>query len=310
MSELDKALEQFGFLTIDDINIQSLRRAFKHKVFESHPDKGGDANEFDTMLQSFTYLSDTFQRINGGRKILESILSPDELKEKQNLSDVIINRVFQEFSNEEFNKEFEKNHKPTGHGYGDWLKTKSDESNLLYGKYGEATLKEPTFVHTDFNKVFEESSKKGKPEPTSVILHPDAMAYTSGSNLGSEIIENHTGGYTSDLFQNPEYTDLYSAFTTDNTICDKVTSFTDKSKSLDDLVMSITNERNTVIAPLDNKELEAIQAFEKNKLEKNKQHLQNIKKHYEWSDEHAARYISNLPSVLYPNHDDGFVHTL
>jgi hypothetical protein len=29
----------------------------------------------------------------------------------------------------------------------------------------------------DFNKAFEEAVKKDKPEPSAIILHPEAMAY-------------------------------------------------------------------------------------------------------------------------------------
>ena len=68
MSELQHALELFEFLSIDDVTGESLKKAFNKKATKSsHPDKGGDATEFDGMLAGFVYLSETFQRINGGR---------------------------------------------------------------------------------------------------------------------------------------------------------------------------------------------------------------------------------------------------
>jgi hypothetical protein len=149
------------------------------------------------------------------------------------------------------------------------------------------------------NTVFEEVIKKDKPEPSSVILHPDAMAYISGTVLGTEIIENQGGTYTAEMFTNPEYTDLYSAFTSDNTICDKVTSFTDKAKSIDELI----NERNEIIAPLDDTELKAIQEFEKNKLEKDKQHLTNIKNYFSADNNSNSHYINDS------SQSGGFIHT-
>jgi hypothetical protein len=298
MSDLNKALELFGFMTIDDVTQSSLKIAFKNKVLQAHPDKGGDADEFDNMLHSFLYLSQTFQRVSGGRKLLQNILSPDELKET--LANIVVNKLFDEFVNDEFNKEFEKTHKASGHGYYDWLKNTSDENNLTIGKFGEATLKPPTFASTDLNKIFEETAKKDKPEPNSIILHPDAMAYVSGSVLGTEIIENTGGTYTSELFTNPEFTDLYAAFTTENTICDKVTSFNDKNKNIDELISEVENERKAVILPFNDTELKAIQEFERNKLEKDKQHLNNIKNYFN-SD------LSSEPQYIF-NSSEGFIH--
>ena len=66
MSELQHVLELFDFISIDDITADSLKKAFKKKVLQVHPDKGGDAIEFDGMLEGFVYLSETFQCINVG----------------------------------------------------------------------------------------------------------------------------------------------------------------------------------------------------------------------------------------------------
>ena len=96
MAELAKTLELFGFLTIDDVTGDSLKKAFKTRILQAHPDKGGDADVFDNMLHSYVYLTRTIQRISGGRSTLQNILSPDELKR----SDEIISRFFDEFQND------------------------------------------------------------------------------------------------------------------------------------------------------------------------------------------------------------------
>jgi curved DNA-binding protein CbpA len=226
MSELPHILESFGFLSIDDVTAGTLKKAFKKKVLEIHPDKGGNATEFDGMLAGFVYLSETFQRINGGRATLQNVISPDQLRDLR--PDELVNRVFEEFDSENFNKKFEETHKAEGHGYVDWLKNKSEDNNLIDGEFGDATQKPPTFIFKeleDFNKAFEEAVKKDKPEPSAIILHPEAMAYISGSVTGTDIIESHEGGYSSAAFSNPEYTDVFSAFSSANTIADKVTTF-------------------------------------------------------------------------------------
>ena len=243
MSELAKTLELFGFLSIDDVTQESLKRSFKTRILEAHPDKGGNADSFDRMLSSYVYLTETIQRISGGRSALQNILSPDELKR----SDEIINKFFDEFQNDEFNQQFEKQKKET-HGYASWLKSSDDIQQA------------PTFNEKDLNKVFEASVQFTKSD---IILHPEAMALCS--NIGTALIDNENC-YTSNMFSNPEYTDLYSAYTTHNIIYDKINIKDDRINmyhNMDDITM----ERNKEITPLNDEELKAIHDFEKKKLE-------------------------------------------
>jgi hypothetical protein len=79
MSELQYALELFEFKSIDDVTSISLKDAFKNKALTIHPDRGGDAEEFDRMLAGYVYLTDTLRRITGGRRMLQSITTPGEL---------------------------------------------------------------------------------------------------------------------------------------------------------------------------------------------------------------------------------------
>jgi curved DNA-binding protein CbpA len=295
MSELQYVLELFDFISIDDITVDSLKKAFKKKVLQVHPDKGGDAIEFDGMLAGFVYLSETFQRINGGRATLQNVISPDQLRDLR--PDELVNRVFEEFDNENFNKQFEETHKVEGHGYQDWLKNKSEDSNLTEGKFGDATQKAPTFDEKDFNKLFEEAVKKDKPEPSAIILHPEAMAYISGNNIGTDIIETvagREGGYTSDAFTNPEYTDIFSAFTTTNTVADKVTTFKETNKTLEDII----NERNAAIKPFDDSERQALFDFEKKKVAEQTRHLEKVKDFFEF-DAKQSQQLENWPPEKY-----------
>jgi curved DNA-binding protein CbpA len=289
----------FAFLDINDITGASLKKAFKEKALKVHPDKGGDAEEFDKMLAAFLYLTDTVQRVNGGRATLQNIISPDELKGMR--PDELINRVFEEFDNKIFNAEFEKNNKQQLPGYDSWLSAKDDCSNLEYGKYGEATQKPPTFDEKDLNTVFEAFTKKGRLEPETIILHPESMAYISGTNIGTAIIDTNEGGYTSALYTKPEYTDAYSAFTSDNTICDKVGAFKETGKTFDDLIA----ERNAEITPFDDRELKAIQEFEKKKLEKNINNLSKTRDYFNNTNNANNTNLNIEEGVVYNLFKDG-----
>jgi curved DNA-binding protein CbpA len=294
MSELDSTLKLFNFVSIDDVTNDSLKKAFKREVLQVHPDKGGNTAEFDKILSAFVYLSETIQRINGGRLTLQNIISPDQLRDLR--PDELINRIFEEFDNENFNKQFEDSHRVESHGYQDWLKNKSEDTQLIEGEFGDATQKAPRINKKDFHKIFEESVKKDRIEPDSIILHPEAMAYISGTSIGTSIIESHQGGYTSDIFMNPEYTDVYSAFTTSNTITDKITTFKETNKTLEDII----DERNTQIKPFDNIELQAIQDFEKKKLLEQTKHLEKVKNFFEFDNKQSTQ-LENWPPEKYSN---------
>lgn len=300
MSELQHALELFEFLSIDDVTANSLKKAFKTQILKAHPDKGGDAKLFDDMLHSYMYLTETVQRISGGRATLQNVVTPDELKQMR--PDEIINRFFEEFDNDEFNKRFEEQNPTETHGYATWLKSKDEENNLTNGVFGDATQKPPTFDEKDFNKIFEQKAKEGKSEPTAIILHPEQMAYISGQTIGTSIIETTEGGYTSQLFSNPKYTDAYEAFS-NFTVCDKVPTYTEKNKNLDDLIA----ERNKDITPFNDTELQAIQSYEKLKLEKNINNLSKVKEHFQY-DEKFQTGLTNWPPEKYSKESyKGFV---
>jgi|688.fasta_scaffold39074_7 hypothetical protein len=311
MSEIDEVLQLFGFFTLDEVTPEGLKRAFKTNIIRAHPDKGGSPELFDKMLQSYVYLTETVQRVYGGRATLQNIVSPEELKGMR--PDEIVNRFFEEFDREQFNKLFEEKNEVSiklDNGYQNWLKNKEGEVNLIDGEYGDATQKPPTFIFKEmenFNNVFEETVKKDKPEPSAIILHPEAMAYISGQTIGTEIIDAPNGDYTSAPFLRPEYTDVFAAFNTANTITDKVATFQNTNKSLDTLIA----ERNQAITPLNCTELKAIQEYEKKKLDNNISNLSNIKQFYE-HDTNVKTSILNWPVEAHrgPQAFKGFVINL
>ena len=333
MSELQHALDLFEFTTIDDVTVKSLKKAFKTHIIRAHPDKGGDSELFDQMLRSYMYLTETVRRISGGRDALQNVTSVLMNLKKCDLTKDI-NRFFEEFINDEFNKYFEEVNVTDTHGYANWLKgntneVKTDnkniekectidtkdnqeyynwlkgntnEDNLTDGEFGNATQKPPTFDEKDFHKIFEQTAKEGKPEPTAIILHPEQMAYISGQCIGTDIIQTTEGGYTSQLFTNPKFTDVYEAFS-NLTVCDKVPTYIETNKTIDELI----TERNKDITPFNDTELKAIQDYEKMKLEKNINNLSRVKEHFQY-DEKYKTGLTNWPPEKYSKDDyKGFV---
>jgi hypothetical protein len=116
------------------------------------------------------------------------------------------------------------------------------------------------------------------------------MAYVSGQMLGTVILDSGVGGYTSDLYQTPEYTDVYSAFTKDNTICDKVPPFVEgEKKTLEQLVA----EREVDVVPLADTELAAIANFEAKKQQQEKEHFDKVKDYFSYGGVGGSGALNN-----------------
>ena len=107
------------------------------------------------------------------------------------------------------------------------------------------------------------------------MLHPEDMAYYTG-NMGQTLVEQ-TNGFTSAPGLNPEYTDLYNAFTSENTVFDKVQPV--KVRTLEELLL----EREKVYECVKDEELEAIAEYERNKIEADKKHKNSVQQYFNGS---------------------------
>lgn len=310
MNTLQHSLDLLGFKCLDELSGITLKKAFKIKVLNAHPDKGGADNEFDALLGAYIQLTETTQRITGGRSMLDTVSTPEELKERW--ANEIVNTIFEEveqeqfnikWDREEFNKKFEEVYERDIRGYSSWLSNTEEGSATLVDPLEEyPKIKLPTFEESDFNKVFQENTIMGSKIDSSetLIIHPDQMATISGTNLGVSLIDDNTGTFTSMLNQRPEYTDTYSAFTHDNTLTDKVNFIEDptKPRTLEDLI----SQRDADILPVSVSGYEAYATYEKKRFEEELEHQKRLRGYYESSDNTMNTTTKWLDDT------EGFVH--
>ena len=128
----------------------------------------------------------------------------------------------------------------------------------------------------DWNHVFETRVKQGKPEPTALILHPDQMAFVSGSTRGTALISSVDQSFTSEPEERPEYTDLHAAYTSENTVFDKVPVYQETIRTFEEIL----KERDMVYTTELDRDLEAIAAYEKRKQEEESAHKQQIEEYF------------------------------
>ena len=278
---MDHSLEKLGFSSMDDVNSESLKRAFKTAVVNSHPDKGGSEEDFESILAAYVHLSTTIKRMTGGRSGFQvlNVFDVRQARDDQFTNELnnLVSEVFDHLDsnqNEEFRKEFnaqfEKVHVPENdRGYDEWLKQDDDvkEDGLPNGLVKDSV---------DWNRTFETNVKQGKPEPTTLILHPDQMGFVSGSTRGAALIPSTGQSFTSDPEERPEYTDLQAAYTSENTVYDKVPVYEEKQRTFEDIL----KERDMVYVSELDRDLEAIAAYEKRKQEEEATHKQKIEAYF------------------------------
>lgn len=303
MSTLEEALELLEFKSIDDVTADSLKMAYRRTLLEYHPDRGGDGSYFDRLIQAYFYLRRVLQRLYGGRDH-SSILHPTDIQEtrdKQAVNELnnMINQIFdhlESVSLDDFNKKFnalyeehfneskdDLDHRimsERSKGYGDWLRSNESIAStvtlLSTGAYGSATIQPPIIKAEDLNTLFEYTARCGKSAvDESLMLHPEQMAYSVAS--GGMTLLPSTSGFTSDWESRPEYSDLQAAYTSNNTIIDKIPVFQEKTRSFDDLLKERDVEYKTEL----DRDLETIAAYEKKKQEEEAEHKRRIQSYFQ-----------------------------
>ena len=288
MSYLVYSLNKFGFSSLEDVSTSTLKRAFKRSCAISHPDKGGSDDSFDDMLSSYLYLCETLHRINGGRSSLQIVDAPERLREQR--ANQYISELFDDLAMEseentsrplppDFHDRFAEEHvNMDAMGYAEWLQQgRKDEEFIDGDTYGDITIT-PFVEEATFHQSFEELVVKGKPAATqSVILHPDAMAYSTGT-MGSSLIKSVH--FTSDAGLRPEYTDVREAFTTANTVYDKLLVPVKERTLSDDSLAELVKERDQVYTCNTDADLALLAEYEKKLIDEQTEHKKKLDSYF------------------------------
>jgi curved DNA-binding protein CbpA len=260
-----KALSYFASC-LEVLNIQeevaltedTLKSAYKKAALRAHPDKGGSEEFFEAVTRAYAYLSEILKHINGNKN--RNINNPgalsatrDQESEKWKYVDPVkLNPKNLDMN--AFNKIFEQTHvpDPDTDGYGDWLKT--GES----GGGSDAPKFSGKFNRDVFNQMFENEAQKNNSKSGSLIVHPGEMALTLAPALGTDLISEKPSSFTAAPNSKFQFTDLRGAYTTENTISEKVSGVVVENRSYD----QYKSNREKGPAPLTQTELHHIQEFE------------------------------------------------
>ena len=288
MSYLLHSLQKFGFNSLDEVSNSTLKRAFKRCAVVNHPDKGGDETNFDEMLSSYLYLCETLHRINGGRSSLQIVDAPERLREQranQYISELFDDLVLESEENTsrplppDFHDRFAAEHvNLDALGYAEWLQQGRMDDEFIDGDtYGDITIT-PFVEEATFHQSFEELVVKGKPAVTqSVMVHPDEMGYSSNSG-GYTLVRSNQ--FTSDAGLRPEYTDVRDAFTTANTVYDKLSVPVKERTLSDDSLAELIKIREEVYTCSSDADAAAIAEYEKKRIDEQTDHKKKLDSYF------------------------------
>ena len=289
MSYLLHSLQKFGFNSLDEVSNSTLKRAFKRCAVVNHPDKGGDETNFDEMLSSYLYLCETLHRINGGRSSLQIVDAPERLREQranQYISELFDDLVLESEENTsrplppDFHDRFAAEHvNLDAMGYAEWLQADRtmDDEFINGDTYGDITIT-PFVEEATFHQSFEELVVKGKPAVTqSVMVHPDEMGYSSNSG-GYTLVRSNQ--FTSDAGLRPEYTDVRDAFTTANTVYDKLSVPVKERTLSDDSLAELIKIREEIYTCSSDADAAAIAEYEKKRIDEQTEHKKKLDSYF------------------------------
>jgi curved DNA-binding protein CbpA len=238
---------------------ESLKTAYKKMAKISHPDRGGSSEYFEAVTRAYAYLTEILSVMQRGKKKAEAPIHTgaadhlrgtreEEAKQWEHAEPIRLNAKNLDMN--AFNKLFEESHMPDpdADGYGDWLK--STDGGSAGPKFSEK------FNRDVFNRMFDEETRKAK--PSNQLVHPGEMALTLNANSGTDLLGTRPDTYTAAPNSRFQFTDLRGAYTTDNTVTDKVANVTVGERSFDQYRAS----REKAPEALSAQEMQGIRAFE------------------------------------------------
>jgi curved DNA-binding protein CbpA len=200
----------------------SLKKAYIEKAQVTHPDKGGNENEFKIVILCYKALLKKLKDDNNRhnhhdlRQHSETFIGSQMNDPLQNKEFIPEQKLTKNFNSNVFNKIYDENRIENVYdeGYGDWMKKNeaSDESpeKMFHGEFNSDT----------FHNVFSEMKKKKVVNSNQIIKYDEPLTSISYKNkdslmiLGRDKIDDYSGesgglAYRDykDAFENPYLVD-------------------------------------------------------------------------------------------------------
>ena len=248
---------------------EMLKSAYKKAVIRAHHDKpGGSKEAFDAVTRAYAYLMDILRLIKGTQSKAGSqdvVPGLDTVHEQRksaatewqmpaepvklnpkNLNMTVFNQMFEQTRIPD----------PDEDGYGDWLKGDGNGSGKMKGakKFSE------DFNREVFNRMFEdEAHSQGRGSGAITAYHPQEMTLAVG--MGVELGRGRPSDYTAAPNSKQQFTDLRAAYTTENTVSNKIQGVRVENRDFN----TYKAQRERAPDAYNQQELSMLQAYERQK---------------------------------------------
>lgn len=250
---------------------EMLKSAYKKAVIRAHPDKpGGSKDAFDAVTRAYAYLTDILRLVKGtqikkGAGAGEAVPGLDTVHEQRanaasewqmpaepvklnpkNLNMTVFNQLFEQTRIPD----------PDEDGYGDWLKDGVAKSGSMKGakKFSE------DFNREVFNRMFEEEAhNQGRSSDAITSYHPQELTLAVG--MGVELGRGRPNDYTAAPNSKQQFTDLRAAYTTENTVSNKIQGVRVENRDFN----SYKAQRERAPDAYNQQELAILQTYERQK---------------------------------------------
>lgn len=295
LTYFQSCLEVLGLEEEVALTEDALKKAYKKAAIRAHPDKGGTEEDFEAITRAHAYLGEILRRIKGGRTVEGKVEAPTALKDNratdakqwEMVEPVRLNP--KKLDLDSFNKMFEQTRMPDPdeEGYGDWLKD-TNAGPEAGPKFGGK------FNRDVFNRMFEEEAQKkaaGRSGNELAVRQPEAliMAPTSGVELGRGRPDTYTAAPNANL----KFTDLKSAYTSENMITPQVSDVRVEQRSFE----KYSSQWKQAPAPLADHEMASVVAAEKAAQERERQ--RQLRAAHE--DTMAGQYFERMKRLVITN---------
>lgn len=190
-----------------DANLQEIKSAYKHLARKNHPDKGGDADKFKMITQSYCYLVNKFEKqMENDKKTSRKVVNSEynnEIEDTRGMQSIYVSK--DKFDINKFNQIFDqfKVEDENDGGYGD-LMSKEEIPQISASRKG--TIFSEKFNKDMFNKMFEDENTNDE-----LIEYGEPEALPSSSNIGyKELGQGKITDFTKS--DNKGYTDYKRAY--------------------------------------------------------------------------------------------------
>jgi curved DNA-binding protein CbpA len=282
-----KKIDPYKILMIDKNYTEDiLKKQYLKKAYETHPDRGGDQDEFNNVAISYQVLLKKLNESRDNHDHYELKNNTDEFINHQSRDPRRNNQLSSNFNSDRFNKMYEENRikNPYDDGYKEWMNKNTGTSE------NSINLSSSQFTNDKFNEVFSNIKQKNY-KTTELVQHvPEENISCSMKDslvtLGQGRIKNFSGQTPTGL----SYRDYKDAYTNNFLIDENMV----QNKGGQNSLQEVERDRENISYTMNDTDRGYYDRLRKMEEKKEQERVQRLQRH----DQHSGEIFQKLNSRM------------